>query len=250
MFGREPERGAARRQHPQPWRRGEQVADDRRRIEQLLEVVQDEQQPPLSEALAHVLGERPLAVSHVERLGDRGNEQLRARDGREADEEGPVPQLGLERLRDREPEACLPGSSGARERDEPRPFVAEQRTDGGQLEPAADERRGRDRQRPCRARRSLRSGEPRVLLQDRALQFLQGGARLEAEVVGEDAAGVAIDLESVRLAAAAVEGEHLLLEESLAIGVLARERLELRNDGVVTAAGELRVVPELERRQP
>jgi hypothetical protein len=41
-----------------------------------------------------------------------------------------------------------------------------------------------------------------------------------------------------------------LLQEALVVRLLGRERLELGDDGVVSAGGELRVDAELERRQP
>ncbi len=179
-----------------------------------------------------------------------GTSRSGARDGSEADEQHAVAELRLEGLRGREREARLAGSARAGERDEPRALVPEERGDRRQLEPAADERRGRNRKRLRGAGRRCRGGEARLLPQDRPLELLERGARLEAELVGEDAARVAVDLERVGLPPAAVEGEHALLEEPLAVGMLGRERLELGDDGVVPAAGELGVESELERREP
>ena len=150
-------------------------------------------------------------------------------------------------MRDCQPDSRLARASRAGEGDEPRALVAEQRADRRELEAAADERRGGHRQRLRRAGRRFRSGEARVLPEDRPLQLLQGRARIEAEILREGLAGFAIDLERVGLAAAAVEREHPLLEEPLAIRLLGRERFELGDDGVVSAAGELRVVAKLER---
>ena len=200
--------------------------------------------------LGHAVRERTRALPDVERLGDRGDEQLRVRDGREADEDRAVPKLRLERVRDREAEPRLARPARAGERDEPCALVAEKRADRGELEPAADKRRRGDRQRPRRARRRLGGGEGWVLPEDRALQLLQSRARVEAEILGENLARVAVHLERLRLAVAAVEREDPLLEEPLAIRMLGGERFELGDDGVVAAAGELRVVAELERREP
>ncbi|HKC78324.1 MAG TPA: hypothetical protein VKB70_08075, partial [Gaiellaceae bacterium] len=91
--------------------------------------------------------------------------------------------------------------------------------------------------------------EARVLPEDRALELLLRGARLEAELLVEDAPRVAVDLESVRLPSAPVEREQPLFEESLAVGMLGRERLELRDDGVVATGREVGVHAKLERGQ-
>jgi hypothetical protein len=199
--------------------------------------------------LDHGFRERAGALPDLERLGDGGDEQLRARDRRETDERRAVPELRLERIRDREAESRLAGSARPGERDEPRALVPEQCGDGRELEPAADERRGGQRERPRRAGRRLGGVEARLLPEDRPFQLLEGRARVEAELLRQDLAGVAVDLERFRLASAAVEREQALLEEPLAVRMLGRDRFELRDDGVVPAAGELRVVPELECRE-
>ena len=77
---------------------------------------------------------------------------------------------------------------------------------------------------------------------------MQRRARVEAQVLREGLAGLAVDLERLRLAAAAVERDEALLEEPLSVGMLGRERLELGDHGVVAAAGELGVVAQLESR--
>ena len=59
----------------------------------------------------------------------------------------------------------------------------------------------------------LGSGKARVLLEDCALELLQRRAGVEAEVLREEVTGGAVDLERLRLAAAAVEGEQPLLQE-------------------------------------
>src|SRR4029079_3057048 len=109
-------------------------------------------------------------------------DQLRARKRREVDEDRAVAELGLELVRDGEPEARLARASRAGEREEPRALVAEQRADRCELEAAADERRRRYGQRQRGAARRLGSRESRILPEDRPLQLLQGRARIEAEL--------------------------------------------------------------------
>ena len=103
--------------------------------------------PPLAQMLDHALGQVPLTLAHVERLRDRRHQELRARGRREADEQRTVAELGLELVRDCQPDSRLARASGAGEGDEPCALVAEQRADRCKLEAAADERRGRHRQR-------------------------------------------------------------------------------------------------------
>ena len=89
-----------------------------------------------------------------------------------------------------------------------------------------------------------------VLPQDRPLELLQGRRRLDAERLDELAARAPVGLERIRLPAGAVEGEHQLRPEALAIGVLAHELLELGHERVVPPAGEVGVQPPLERAEP
>jgi hypothetical protein len=99
VLGREPQRRPARGEDVHARRGGQQVADERGSRQELLEVVEDEQQPPLPELVDHAVGERQLTLVHVQRLGDRRHEQLGVRDRRKTHEQRPVPHLGLERVR-------------------------------------------------------------------------------------------------------------------------------------------------------
>ena len=89
-------------------------------------------------------------------------------------------------------------------------------------------------------RRGARAGERRVLGEDRPLQLAQALARLDAELLDERVAGVLVGLQRVGLAVAAVEREHLLGPQALAVGVLGDQRVEL--------ADHLRVATEREPR--
>ena len=74
-------------------------------------------------------------------------------------------------------------------------------------------------------RRLGTSGRERlVLTQDRRLELPEVRAGLEAELVLEHAATRLVGVQRVRLAAGAVEREHQLGAQPLAIGVLGHER--------------------------
>ena len=82
------------------------------------------------------------------------------------------------------------------------------------------------------------------------LELLQGRARLDAELVHEQAARLPVDLECVRLPARAVQSPHQLRAEALAQRMTTREPFELRNDFRVTAERQVRLDAPLEGAQP
>ena len=71
-----------------------------------------------------------------------------------------------------------------------------------------------------------RQVQPRVLGENRLLELPQALARLDPELVGQGAAGVAVGLQRVGLAVAAVQREHQLRAQALAVRVLGDEALE------------------------
>ena len=73
----------------------------------------------------------------------------------------------------------------------------------------------------------------------------QERARLEAQLLDEELAALAVGLERLRLPAGAVEGEHELGAQPLAQRMRADERLELADDLRVRADRELRLGPLL-----
>ena len=80
-----------------------------------------------------------------------------------------------------------------------------------------------------------------VLNEDRPLQLLQRRSRLEPELVGQECAGLPIDVEPLRLTTRPVQGEHELGSEALAVGMLRAQGVQLGNERKVTAESELRV---------
>ena len=144
-----------------------------------------------------------------------------------------------------------PGLSGpacARERDEASVGHAQQSRDGGQLELTPDER-------PCgrgHVRRRWGGGaEPElaVMPKDGRVQLLELGRWLEAELLDENGARGPECLERVGLASRAIERQHQLGSESLAVGVLGSQRLELRHEVVMEMHREIRVDATLDGEQ-
>ena len=83
--------------------------------------------------------------------------------------------------------------------------------------------------------------------EDRALELAQPLPRLDAEPVDELAPGVAVGLERIRLAVAAVQRQHQLATQVLPIGVIGDQRREPADDVGVAAAGEIGLDLLLER---
>ena len=93
-------------------------------------------------------------------------------------------------------------------------------------------------------------GERGVLAQDRALELLEAGSRLEPQLLAHRLARAPEHLERGGLPVAAVEGEHELPAQPLAGRVLGGERLELGHQRAVTAELEVGLDPILERGEP
>ena len=111
--------------------------------------------------------------------------------------------------------------------------------------PAAGALGGERRHRGDRCR----AGERRVVVEDRHLQRLQLGRRVEAELVGEHRPGPGERPQRVGLAAGAVEGEHQPAHEALAQRVLVGQPLEPGGGLGRAAQREQRVEALLGRRR-
>ncbi len=85
--------------------------------------------------------------------------------------------------------------------------------------------------------------------EDLLLERPQLGRRLEAELV-QGRARIPVRRQGVRLPTRAVEREHLLRAQTLAVRVGGHERFELRGEGGVAAGLELGPDARLVRRQP
>ncbi len=81
------------------------------------------------------------------------------------------------------------------------------------------------------------------MTQDRSLELLQRGARLDPELIHEQASSFPVGRERLSLPPATVEREHQLPPRLLAERLLLDQRLELADETLVRAELELRLDP-------
>ncbi len=135
----------AAHQHLRPFGSGEKLANARRRVGDLLEVVEDQKELLAAQVVDQHVQHRAIGVlAEAQRAGDRRHDQLGIGDRRQRHEPGAVRQCLLHRGGDLDREAGLAGPTGPGERQQPRPL--EQPADLGDLGLATDEGRelGRD----------------------------------------------------------------------------------------------------------
>ena len=87
------------------------------------------------------------------------------------------------------------------------------------------------------------------MVQDLGFEALKLGAGVQAEVLDEGVAGAAVGVECVRLAARAVEGEHQLGVEALAVRMVGGEAFELGDELRAAAEVQLELEAAFERVQ-
>ena len=114
---------------------------------------------------------------------------------------------------------------------------------------APDRWRGRRRQSADRRAGRLRSLQARFMREDCLLEFPERGRRLEAKLVDQCHPRVAVSLQCLGLAPAAVEGQHQLAAQALTQRMLSHERLELADQLRVPSAGQIGVDPVFEQRE-
>jgi hypothetical protein len=119
-----------------------------------------------------------------------------------------------------------------------------QRDEGdGQREPGQWPARSAERG----ARRPAREIEPRGVLEDLAFQAAELGIGLQPQLLGQLPASVLVDAQRVRLPARAVQGEHELAAQVLAVRVARHQRLQLPGERGMTAEREIGVDALLQR---
>ena len=189
----------------------------------------------------------PLPQRLVRRADDRVRgavEHEHAARGRLVRELAHEPRLAAARLAREQHEPALAAPRRARAASAAPPARSRGRRTG-----TAASARAAPEARPARGSRGSRELERRVLGQDLLLELPERRARLEPELV-ERRPRVAVGLERLRLPARAVEREHELAPEPLAVRMLGDQRLELADQARVAAEREVGLDPLLERRQP
>jgi hypothetical protein len=151
-----------------------------------------------------------------------------------------------------QPAAPAPGRAG--DGDEPSRAVLRlrpSRSQAAQLDRSTHERLD-DRFRERRGQLGVRNApvEGDVVLEDRLLEAPKLGPRLDPDLGQQRAPSVAVDIERVRLATAAVQRQHEVLREPLACRVRRDELAQLRDELGVAPALEVGCDARLDRGQP
>ena len=250
LFG-DVERRAAGDEERQAGCTREQLGEHRRRVEQLLEVVEHEQRPPAAQGGDQRFERsafRPL--DQAERAGDRGRDEVGVADRSELDEHHATGELGVEACCGLDGEPRLSRSGRSRQGQEAHICPAQQRADLPLLPAPADER-GRSRSQPRRpagaSGADRRDVQLRILIEDRPLEAAQRRPRLDPELLDQGGPRRPVGVQRLRLPARAVEREHELAAQALRQRVLGDQALELADELVGAAESEVRVDAILER---
>jgi hypothetical protein len=135
----------ARDEQAETGRGGEQVADQRRGRQHLLEVVEDQQQVPIAEVPHHAAGERPVArLAHAEGLRDRRGDEVRVASRGEGDEGDAGGEVRREDLGHPQRQARLADAARTGQRQEADAPVPEEVAERGDLALPSDQRRQRN----------------------------------------------------------------------------------------------------------
>ena len=244
MLSRHVQDDAARHQERQTGSRGDELCEARSRLAQVLDVVQNEQELLWCDRGGERV-ERRLAriVRDAERAGDRGQDQRVIAQRRELHERDAVCKRAPNSPGGFDRESRLPAAPRAGERDQPGVAPIEERAELVEVTLAAHER-CRRHGKARRRRGSLRGrGEFGVVLEDPSLQLAQARPRFEPDLLAQPSADVRVVLQRLRLPPAAVERDHRLSLQPLAVRVLARNPENLGEHLLMSPEVELRVDP-------
>ena len=127
----------------------QQVRDERRCLDDLLEVVEHEEQILVAQECNELLFDRYLAsLGHGQRMGNGRSDPVNRDDGREIDEARAVPKAGGGFARDGDGGACFADAAGTDQGHEADVIAVEQPGDASDLTLASDKRGERERQEP------------------------------------------------------------------------------------------------------
>ncbi len=188
----EVQRNLARDQQPYAQRLLQQALDECRSRGQVLEVIEDEQQPSITQEVDQPIGRR-TAVLELEpkRAHGGGRDERGVRNRLERDEPRAVGEVIGDCLRHGDRQARLAGPAGTRDRDEP--AGREESKQFVQLPGPTDEARQPRRQvpRPCVLRAERREGRPEARNVELVQPFRSGHVlqRVPTQVPDRDALG-------------------------------------------------------------
>ncbi len=172
---------------------------------------------------------------HTECRCERRWDQLDVTDWGEIDEERAVGEAPDCLRSEFDGEAGLADPADPGERDQP--IAQTQDFQRGELELSADDRAhfGRQVRRTQTGRCRNRRQQPRVVGEDRLLQFLQRRSRLESEFGAEQHPDATVSAKGVGGAARLVQGEHQQTPGGLSVRVVLQERLQLADASLPAA---------------
>ena len=239
MLAVEPERHPAGDEDLQSGRCGEQLTDRQGRSVDVLEVVADQQHPPLAEVGLQRGHHAIRSLVDREDARNRGTDEFRVGERGEADKPDTVGEPGGKVVRGLQADTRLADPARPRERDHPDRRVAKQLDDGGDLRCSAHQTGRRSGKVPSRPKLGRFDGKAGVLPQDRRLERPQLRARFDPQVLVERPAHAFVRRERVGCPPGAVEREHQGCLQALAVGVRRGGRLDVGQDLAVPAELEL-----------
>ena len=239
------ERCSARGDGLQPRCGGGQRRHQWRRVEQVLEVVEYEQELMVGEEALERFLRRP-ARGDAKRARNRRGDERSAAHRCQLDEGGAVSEAHREAVRQLEREPRLADAAGAGERQEPHAVLSQQPLRVGELAASPEQRRRRQRHRVRMALGDDRL-ERGIVVQDRALQTLKRRTRLDAELIVERPSRALVLLQRVCLPIRPVEREHQLATQALPQRLGRDERLELSDEFGVSPKPKVGLDPLLAR---
>ena len=192
-------------------------------LNHLLKVVNDEEKF----SLADVRGD---PILRVKRLRNRLDHQRWVADCGEPDPDDAIGKPVGNHGRCLSGKPRLAGTAWPRESNEADAISLDECGYFGEFKRSANERGGRRRQLDNRCSRclSIWGCQHGILVEDLAVEGLDLGAGLQAELLDERSSGRLVNVEGLRLPAGAVEGQHQLTAETLTQRVLSDELLKLR----------------------
>src|SRR6266446_1929931 len=188
-------------------------------------------------------------LAHLQSLRDRCQDQRSVAYRRERHPEHTAGNLLGYPVRHFKSEACLARAAGTGEREQPHLMVQNQRGYRRRLRGASDEpvwRGGQIRPRRVWLRCEC---EHLLLVEDLLVERLQLVARIDAEVLEQTLSSSLIGAECFRLPAGAVEGQHQLAAQALAMGVFDDQDFEFTDQAGVASESQFGLDPLLDRLQ-